>query len=514
MEDPEVVAAIVAGDPAGLAEAYDKYAVPLNAYCRSMLREPADAADAVQDTFLVATAKLRSLRDPGKLRPWLYAVARNECLRRLRAGKALSALDEVADLPTPAAEVGIATERAEVAELVKAAIDGLNPGERDVIELSLVAELDGEELAEALGVSRNHAHAQLSRARSQLERSLGALIVARTGRTTCSELDAMLTGWDGQLTVLMRKRISRHIEQCEICGERKRRELTPALFAGAMPLVALFPGFREQLLRMLADRSPAGLAHRLTVANRAGPFGPNGFPKALRPPGAGPWHRVLHHPQAVVAGSATSVIVAGAIALGVIGGPHHGPPPAAGTGGSTHGGSVSTPGPSSARGGPPGNGGNGPAPSASAPDGTTAPEAFRSPGALGSASAATTSPSPAAGSSSSSTSASPSSPAAASSPARAGTLSISTGQLDLVSVNGTATARFTLTAQGGPVSRYSVTVGSTLAGHLTVSPSSGSLASGASVTITVTSTSLVALDGQLTVNPGGQAITVVLSLGL
>ena len=182
MEDPEVVAAIVAGDPAGLAEAYDKYAVPLHSYCRSMLREPADAADAVQDTFLVATAKLRSLRDPGKLRPWLYAVARNECLRRLRAGKALSALDEVADLPTPTAEVGIATERAELAELVRAAIDGLNPGERDVIELSLVAELDGDELADALGVSRNHAHAQLSRARSQLERSLGALIVARTGR--------------------------------------------------------------------------------------------------------------------------------------------------------------------------------------------------------------------------------------------------------------------------------------------------------------------------------------------
>ncbi|MGH3166664.1 MAG: RNA polymerase sigma factor, partial [Trebonia sp.] len=140
MEDPDVVAAIVAGDPAGLAEAYDKYAVPLYSYCRSMLREPADAADAVQDTFLVATAKLRSLRDPGKLRSWLYAVARNECLRRLRAGKALSALEDVEDLPNQTAEVSIATERAELAELVRAAIDGLNPGERDVIELSLVAD--------------------------------------------------------------------------------------------------------------------------------------------------------------------------------------------------------------------------------------------------------------------------------------------------------------------------------------------------------------------------------------
>ena len=39
MRDSEVVAAIVAGDPDGLAEAYDRYASPLYAYCRSLLRE-------------------------------------------------------------------------------------------------------------------------------------------------------------------------------------------------------------------------------------------------------------------------------------------------------------------------------------------------------------------------------------------------------------------------------------------------------------------------------------------
>ncbi len=514
MEDPEVVAAIVAGDPAGLAEAYDRYAEPLYSYCRSMLREPADAADAVQDTFLVATAKVRDLRHPGKLRSWLYAVARNECLRRLRAGKALSAFEEAPDMPSQISDIGIAAERAELQQLVRDAVDGLNQGERDVIELSLGHGLDGDELADALGVSRNHAHAQLSRARGQLERSLGALIVARTGRQACPDLDAMLTGWDGQLTVLIRKRISRHIERCEVCGERKRRELTPTLFAGAMPIVALLPGFREQLLRMLADRSPAGLAHRLAVANRAGPFGPTGFPKSISPPWAGPWHRVVQHPHAVAAGAAGSVMAAGAIAAVVIVGPHHGPPSAGAVGGSTHGASAGTSSPSSARGGPSGRGGNGgnggnggygSAPSASTAGGTTAPKAFRSPATPGAAGSAN--PTPTAGSSSLPSGSSSSS-------ASAGTLSVSTGQLDLVSVNGTSTGTFTLTATGGPVSDYSITIGSTLAGRVTVSPSSGSLASGASVRITVTSTSLVALDGHLTVNPGGQPITVLLSIGL
>jgi len=264
---------------------------------------------------------------------------------------------------------------------------------------------------------------------------------------------------------------------------------------------------------MLADRSPAGLAHRLTVANRAGPFGPNGFPEPIRPPGTGPWHRVMHHRHALLAGTATVVIAAAAIAVGIIAGPHHGPSSGA-VGGSTHGASISTTSPPQARGGPSGRGGNGPAPAASTPDAMTAPDAVRSPGAPGLA-FATTNPSSAGGSLSSTLSSSPSSSRPPSpTSAGAGTLSVSTGQLDLVSVNGIATGTFTLTAHSGPVSSYSVTVGSTLAGHISVAPSSGSLASGASATITVTSTSLVALDGQLTVNAGGQTITVLLSLGL
>lgn len=413
-------------------------------------------------------------------------------------------------------------------------MDGLNPRERDVIELSLVAELGGDELATALGVSRNHAHALLSRARGQLERSLGALIVARTGRDACAELDAMLAGWDGWLTVLTRKRISRHIDQCDICGERKRRELTPALLGGVLPIAALpaalSPGFRDQLLHVLADRSPTGVTHRLGVANRAAPFGPNGFPKPVRPPGAGPWHHVRQHPQAAVAAAAGTVLVAGAITAGIIAGSHHGPPPAAAAGGPSPGVSASAGTP--ARGGPSGggpggrngstgnsggstasaggDGGHGLAPTATANGGTPSPGASRSP-IPPTPVAASSTPAPA-GTRTRTATAPASSPAAPPPPAP-GTLALSTGTLRLVSVKGVATAKFTLTAQGGPVS-YSVTPGGALAGSMTVTPSAGTLAAGASVTITVTSTSLVALDGQLTVNPGGHTIAVVLSISL
>jgi RNA polymerase sigma factor (sigma-70 family) len=500
MEDREVVAAIVAGDPGGIAEAYDRYAMPLYAYCRSLLREPADAADAVQDTFVIATSKVGGLRDPSKLRPWLYAVARNECLRQLRAGDATAPLDEAAEVPNESADLGSAAEQEELRRFVIDAINGLNPGARDVIELSLRHDLNGDDLADALGVPRNHAHALLSRARSQLERSLGALVVARTGRQACPALDAVLAGWDGRMTVLLRKRISRHIEQCEVCGERKRRELSPALFLGAFPVAALTPGFREQVLRISADQTSAGLAHRASVTSRAGSFAHTGFPKPLVPPGTSAWHQLVRHSQAGVAWAATGAAVVGVGAVLIVAGVHHSHASAEGSGGvvrhsaAAHpAGTSSSPG----RGTSPANGGRVlAAPSAaSGPAGSSAP--------AGQATTPSTTVS--------SQAASPSSAASTSHALVQGSLTVSVSKLKLVAVAGLPIGTFTLTAQGGPVSSFSVSGG---AGQLTVSPSSGSIASGASVTVTVTATSLVALETQITVNPGGHVITVLVTLSL
>src|ERR1700683_484406 len=128
MRDSEVVAAIVAGAPEGLAEAYDRYASPLYTYCRSLLREPADAADAVQDTFVIAASRLAGLRDQNRLRPWLYAVARNECHRRLRARahQATASLDDMPDVTDISADVSGEAEREELPTLLRAGVRGLH----------------------------------------------------------------------------------------------------------------------------------------------------------------------------------------------------------------------------------------------------------------------------------------------------------------------------------------------------------------------------------------------------
>ena len=81
--DCQIVTLIAAGNPAGIAMAYDRYAAALYGYCQWMLSDLADAAAALQDTFVIAVATLSDLPEPATLRPWLFARARSECRRRI-----------------------------------------------------------------------------------------------------------------------------------------------------------------------------------------------------------------------------------------------------------------------------------------------------------------------------------------------------------------------------------------------------------------------------------------------
>ena len=538
MHDSEVAAAIVAGDPDGLAEAYDRYAAPLYTYCRSLLREPADAADAVQDTFVIAASKLAGLRDRNRLRPWLYAVARNECHRRLRdkASAATSALDQVPEMSDESADVAEGAERAELRALLRSAVRGLGASEQDLIQLQLRQELDVAEIAAVLGVSRNHAHALLSRARAQLEVCMGALLVARSGRGDCEALSALLQDWDGQLNVLMRKRINRHIERCPACTERKRRELAPALLLGLapLPITVMPPGLRTQVLRLVSSDAPGAVAHRASVTKRADMSGPGGFPKPLDPPKSAWWQA-----RTVQGAAAAAVVVAAAVLviLAVTGafGTHHdqlsalshgtssagaGPgssggtasaSPPGGTGGPGAPGSSESPGNPGSSAGATASGAGGVSPSVVA--GGTAPAGGSSPAPSARPSSHGPSPSHSPSPSASSTTAPPP-------PPPPGTLQVAPRTVVVSALSG---ASLTLTASGGPVS-WSVTESSGLIGQLSVTPSSGRLLAGQSTTVSVNVTGGllglavprtgggVCVDCQLTINPGGIVVSVVIEV--
>jgi RNA polymerase sigma factor (sigma-70 family) len=282
MDDREIVTTIAAGDPAGLANAYDEYAGSLYGYCHWMLGDPDDASDAVQDTFVIAASRLGDLSDARKLRPWLYAVSRNECQLRLDGTE--PGLDDGGDLDDPSPDTAGRPDQAELREFVRTALGGLKPAEREVIELDLRHDLHGADLAAVLGVPRNQALQLATGARGQLERGLGALLVARTGRRACPDLDMLLDGWDGELTPPDRKQIDRHIDQCDVCADRIEGALRPAMQHGMVPLFGPPLELRDEVLQLCTSSSPGALSYRREVTQRAGPFRENGFPEPIRPP--------------------------------------------------------------------------------------------------------------------------------------------------------------------------------------------------------------------------------------
>jgi RNA polymerase sigma factor (sigma-70 family) len=464
-----------------------------------MLREPADAADVVQDTFVIAAPRMSALRDPQRLRPWLYTVARNECLRRLRSHSLQAPLEEAPDVTDEAADVAADVEKAELRALVREALPGVAAAEQEVLELQLRHGLASNEVASVLGVSRNHAHALMSRARSQLETSLGVLAVARTGRRDCPELDAMLAGWDGRLTVLMRKRINRHVERCATCSRRREQAMKPAMFLGMAPLIALplaagLPaGLRDQVMHAVFGSSPAAVAHRAAVGRTPYSFGHHGFPQPLHPLRPPWWQQhAVHYGTA----AGTAAAIAAGVTLAVVP-PHHPGGHRAGAGSSA----VAS--------------GTSPADTGTRPLATRAPGDAAAPrasvaatvGASATPGGRTPDPgsSPSAVAARTSAPASPSASATASASATtAGTLTVSPATLEVAPP---ASGTITLTASGGPVD-WSVSEPPGLEKKVVVAPMSGTLEAGGTATITVT------VDGpgkprvHLTFSPGSATVTV------
>lgn len=271
--DAELVSRVLAADREAFAVVYDRYGPRLYDFAYSMLRHREDAADAVADSFVLFAERLTQLRDPDRLRPWLYAIVRSECLHRLKARKRIAYGDDeqLIEMADDAITPEQAAERAALQKLVWDAAAGLADRDRALLDLHLRQGLEGAELGEAMGVSAANAYVMLNRLRAQVDRSLGALLIARLGRDDCAELDELLADWDGSFSPLIRKRVARHVERCEVCGERRKKIVSPWMLLAGVPMFAAPLGLRDRVLhdtQLVAHTVPGAPAAPTTVGGQ------------------------------------------------------------------------------------------------------------------------------------------------------------------------------------------------------------------------------------------------------
>jgi RNA polymerase sigma factor (sigma-70 family) len=251
--DSSLVDAFRAGDRDALAGIYDRYADRIYSYCLTMLRHPEDAADAAHDTFLKAATRLDQLNDPDRLRPWLFAIARNEARGTGRQRSRVQPAEDAGDTLVDDPDLAMAMKQQELRELVLDAAEGLGPRDRELLALHLTEGLEGSELAEAMGVEPSHLHVMVSRMKDRVEKALGALLIARLGNEDCEELGRLLEGWDGRFSPDIRSQVTRHVSGCELCQERRAFLLAPANVLPGIMLVPAPAALRGRVLRSLEE---------------------------------------------------------------------------------------------------------------------------------------------------------------------------------------------------------------------------------------------------------------------
>jgi len=162
---------------AAIAALVDEYAGTLYRVAYSVLRNTADAEDAVQETYLRVLRHRDTLGEIREPRVWLVRIVWNVVLDRKRRSKTRPETDDVADLARLLPASGLSAEERAVSaqhhEHVLRAVEQLPAKEQRVLILSAFEELTSVEIAQVLGTTESTVRSRLFRARNLLSTLLG-----------------------------------------------------------------------------------------------------------------------------------------------------------------------------------------------------------------------------------------------------------------------------------------------------------------------------------------------------
>ena len=182
--DAVLIGQVLAGDVGAFERLMRRHNRLLYRTARAILKDDAEAEDAVQEAYLLAFRSLSTFRGDARLSSWLVRIVANEAFARLRkrARRAAIVPLHVDDGAEPESDATVEAPlmdrpdnramRSEMRRLIEARIDALPDSYRAVFVLRAVEELTVEEASVSLGIPEATVRSRFFRARNLLREAL------------------------------------------------------------------------------------------------------------------------------------------------------------------------------------------------------------------------------------------------------------------------------------------------------------------------------------------------------
>lgn len=172
LSDEQLMKRIGAGDQEAFRQLYQNTDKSMYSFILSIIKNPADAEEVLQDTFLKVWTSACGYQSQGKPLAWMFTIARNLCYMKFRDQKHLSDLS-VEDLhESELGEVSLDIENVADKIVLKAALEILKEEEREIVLLHAGAGLKHREIAGSLKLPLSTVLSKYNRAMKKLEQYL------------------------------------------------------------------------------------------------------------------------------------------------------------------------------------------------------------------------------------------------------------------------------------------------------------------------------------------------------
>jgi RNA polymerase sigma-70 factor, ECF subfamily len=151
VEDADLIARVRKGDVEAFNALVSRWEKRVFNYLLRLTASADDALDLSQDVFLKAYQNIRKLDDPARFGPWLYRIAHNEAYSLFRKRRPETALEDMSEADVAASGNPAPGFSIDLSLAVTAALDRLNPEQREAVVLKVYEGFKFEEIAEILG---------------------------------------------------------------------------------------------------------------------------------------------------------------------------------------------------------------------------------------------------------------------------------------------------------------------------------------------------------------------------